>query len=41
MLSVVNTGEIGPGDFVVLVQGRLLSRYLLGELPTFPHLLPR
>jgi CRISPR-associated endonuclease Cas1/CRISPR-associated protein Cas4 len=83
VLSVVNTGEIGPGDFVVattgtalttagrrrfveaferrlsqetthplfgyrvsmrrllLVQGRLLSRYLLGELPTFPHLLPR
>ena len=83
VLSVVNTGEIGVGDFVVattgtaltsagrrrfveaferrlsqetthplfgyrvsmrrllLVQGRLLSRYLLGELPTFPHLLPR
>lgn len=83
VLSVVNTGELGPGDFVVattgtalttpgrrrfveaferrlsqevthplfgyrvsmrrllLVQGRLLSRYLLGELPTFPHLLPR
>jgi len=83
VLSVVNTGEIDAGDFVVattgtaltsagrrrfveaferrlsqetthplfgyrvsmrrllLVQGRLLSRYLLGELPTFPHLLPR
>jgi len=83
VLSVVNTGEIGPGDFVVattgtalttagrrrfveaferrlsqevthplfgyrlsmrrmiLVQARLLSRYLLGELPTFPHHLPR
>jgi len=83
VLSAVNTGEIGAGDFVVattgtaltyggrrrfveaferrlsqetthplfgyrvsmrrllLVQARLLSRYLLGELPTFPHLLPR
>jgi CRISPR-associated protein Cas1 len=83
VLSVVNTGEIGVGDFVVattgtaltsagrrrfveaferrlsqetthplfgyrvsmrrllLIQGRRLSRYLLGELPTFPHLLPR
>jgi CRISPR-associated endonuclease Cas1/CRISPR-associated protein Cas4 len=83
VLSVVNTGELGPGDFVVaatgtaltaagrrrfveaferrlsqevthplfgyrlsmrrmiLVQARLLSRYLLGELPAFPHHLPR
>ena len=83
VLSVVNTGEIGPGDFIVattgtaltttgrrrfveaferrlsqetthplfgyrvsmrrllLVQARLLSRYLLGELPAFPHHLPR
>lgn len=83
VLSVVNTGEIGPGDFVVattgtaltaagrrrfveaferrlsqetthplfgyrvsmrrlvLVQARLLSRFLLGELPAFPHHLPR
>jgi CRISPR-associated endonuclease Cas1/CRISPR-associated protein Cas4 len=83
VLSVVNTGEIGAGDFVVaptgtaltppgrrrfieaferrlsqetthplfgyrltmrrlmLVQARLLSRFLLGELPSFPHHLPR
>ncbi len=83
VLSVVNTGEVGPGDFVVaatgtaltpagrrrfieaferrlsqetthplfgyrvsirrllLVQARLLSRFLLGELPVFPHYLPR
>ncbi|HEX5326140.1 MAG TPA: CRISPR-associated endonuclease Cas1 [Acetobacteraceae bacterium] len=83
VLSVVNTGEVGPGDFVgattgtalttagrrhfveaferrlsqetthplfgyrvsmrrlLLVQARLLSRYLLGELPAFPHHLPR
>ena len=83
VLSAVNTGEIGAGDFVVattgtaltsagrrrfveaferrlsqetthplfgyrvsmrrllLVQARLLSRYLLGELPVFPHHLPR
>lgn len=83
VLSVVNTGEIGAGDFVVattgtalttagrrrfveaferrlsqevthplfgyrvsmrrllLVQARLLSRFLLGELPVFPHHLPR
>jgi len=83
VLSAVNTGEIGPGDFVVattgtaltaagrrcfveaferrlsqetahplfgyrvsmrrllLVQARLLSRFLLGELPAFPHHLPR
>ena len=83
VLSVVNTGEVGPGDFVVtvtgtaltqagrrrfveaferrlaqetthpvfgyqvsmrrmlLVQARLLSRFLLGELPTYPHYLPR
>lgn len=83
MLSVVNTGEVGPGDFVVavtetaltqagrrrfvrafehrlsqetthtvfgyqvsmrrmlLIQVRLLSRFLLGELPTYPHYLPR
>jgi CRISP-associated protein Cas1 len=83
VLSVVNTGEVGPGDFIVattgtalttagrrrfveaferrlsqetthplfgyrvsmrrllLVQARLLSRFLLGELPAFPHHLPR
>ena len=83
VLSVVNTGEIGPDDFVVaitgtaltqagrrrfveaverrlsqetthpvfgyrvsmrrllLVQARLLSRFLLGELPSYPHYLPR
>ncbi len=83
VLSAVNTGEVGPNDFVVavtgtaltqagrrrfveaferrlsqetthpvfgyqvsmrrmlLVQARLLSRFLLGELPTYPHYLPR
>jgi CRISPR-associated endonuclease Cas1/CRISPR-associated protein Cas4 len=83
VLSAVNTGEIGPGDFVtavtgtgltqagrrrfmeaferrlsqetthpafgyqvsmrrmLLVQARLLSRFLLGELPSYPHYLPR
>lgn len=83
VLSAVNTGEVGPSDFVVavtgtaltqpgrrrfveaferrlsqetthpifgyqvsmrrmlLVQARLLSRFLLGELPTYPHYLPR
>ncbi|HEY7269696.1 MAG TPA: CRISPR-associated endonuclease Cas1, partial [Dehalococcoidia bacterium] len=83
VLSAVNTGEIGPGDFVVattgtalttagrrrfvaaferrlsqetthplfgyqvsmrrllVVQARLLSRFLLGELPSYPHYLPR
>jgi CRISP-associated protein Cas1 len=83
VLSAVNTGEIGPGDFVVaatgtaltqagrrrfveaferrlsqetthpdfgyqvsmrrmlLVQARLLTRFLLGELPAYPHHLPR
>jgi CRISPR-associated endonuclease Cas1 len=83
VLSAVNTGEVGPGDFVVgatgtsltqagrrrfveaferrlsqeathplfgyqvsmrrmlLVQARLLSRFLLGELPAYPHYLPR
>jgi len=83
VLSVVNTGEIGPNDFVVavtgtaltqagrrrfvealerrlsqetthpifgyqlsmrrmlLVQARLLSRFLLGELQSYPHYLPR
>ncbi|HEX4112586.1 MAG TPA: CRISPR-associated endonuclease Cas1 [Stellaceae bacterium] len=83
VLSAVNTGEVGPSDFVVavtgtaltqagrrrfveaferrlsqetthpvfgyqvsmrrmlLVQTRLLSRFLLGELPTYPHYLPR
>ena len=83
VLSVVNTGEISPGDFVVaatgtaltsagrrrfidaferrmlqetthpvfgyrlsmrrliLVQARLLARFLLGELPSYPHYLPR
>lgn len=83
VLSVVNTGEIGPNDFIVavtgtaltqagrrrfveaferrlsqetthpifgyqlsmrrmlLVQARLLSRFLLGELQSYPHYLPR
>jgi CRISPR-associated endonuclease Cas1 len=83
VLSVVNTGEVGPSDFIVattgtaltapgrrrfveaferrlsqeithplfgyrlttrrllLVQARLLSRFLLGELPSYPHHLPR
>ena len=83
VLSVVNTGEISPGDFIVaatgtaltsagrrrfidaferrmlqetthpvfgyrlsmrrliLVQARLLTRFLLGELPSYPHYLPR
>jgi len=83
VLSAINTGEIGPGDFVVavtgtaltqparrrfleaferrlsqetthpifgyrlsmrrmlLVQARLLTRFLLGELPSYPHYLPR
>lgn len=83
VLSAVNTGEVGPDDFVVavtgtaltqagrrrfveaferrlsqetthpvfgyqvsmrrmlLVQARLLSRFLLGELPSYPHYLPR
>jgi CRISP-associated protein Cas1 len=83
VLSAVNTGEVGPSDFVVavtgtaltqagrrrfveaferrlsqetthpvfgyqvsmrrmlLVQARLLSRFLLGELATYPHYLPR
>ena len=83
VLSAVNTGEVGPNDFVVavtgtaltqagrrrfveaferrlsqetthpvfgyqvsmrrmlLVQTRLLSRFLLGELPSYPHYLPR
>ena len=83
VLSAVNTGEIGPDDFVVavtgtaltqagrrrfveaferrlsqetthpvfgyqvsmrrmlLVQVRLLARFLLGELPAYPHYLPR
>jgi CRISPR-associated endonuclease Cas1 len=83
VLAAVNTGEIGPGDFVsgatgtaltqpgrrrfveaferrlsqetthpvfgyqlsmrrmLLVQARLLSRFLLGELPGYPHYLPR
>jgi|SRR5580658_2217089 CRISPR-associated protein Cas1 len=83
VLSAINTGEVGPSDFVVgatgtaltqsgrrrflaaferrlaqetthpvfgyqlsmrrilLVQARLLSRYLLGELPSYPHYLPR
>ena len=83
VLSVVNTGEISPGDFVVgatgtalnaagrrrfidaferrlsqetthpifgyrlsmrrlvMVQARLLTRYLMGELPSYPHYLPR
>ena len=83
VLSAVNTGEVGPSDFVVavtgtaltqagrrrfveaferrlsqetthpvfgyqvsmrrmlLVQARLLSRFLLGELPAYPHYLPR
>ncbi|MGH7191744.1 MAG: CRISPR-associated endonuclease Cas1, partial [Acetobacteraceae bacterium] len=83
VLSTVNTGEVGPNDFVsaptgtaltqagrrrfveaferrlsqetthpvfgyqvsmrrmLVVQARLLSRFLLGELPTYPHYLPR
>jgi len=83
VLSVINTGEVGPDDFVVavtgtaltqagrrrfveaferrlsqetthpvfgyqvsmrrmlLVQARLLSRFLLGELSSYPHFLPR
>jgi CRISPR-associated protein Cas1 len=83
VLSAVNTGEVGPTDFVValtgtaltqagrrrfveaferrlsqetthpvfgyqvsmrrmlLVQARLLSRFLLGELSSYPHFLPR
>ncbi len=83
VLSLVNTGEISPSNFVVgatgtaltaagrrrfiaaferrlsketthpifgyrlsmrrliLVQSRLLTRYLLGELPSYPHYLPR
>ncbi|HZV07700.1 MAG TPA: CRISPR-associated endonuclease Cas1 [Gemmataceae bacterium] len=83
VLSAVNTGEVGPNDFVVavtgtaltqagrrrfveaferrlsqetthpvfgyqvslrrmlLVQARLLSRFLLGELSSYPHFLPR
>ena len=83
VLSAVNTGEVGPSDFVVavtgtaltqpgrrrfveaferrlsqetthpifgyqvsmrrmlLVQARLLSRFLLGELPVYPYYLPR
>jgi len=83
VLSAVNTGEVGPNDFVgavtgtaltqagrrrfveaferrlsqetthpvfgyqvsmrrlLIVQARLLSRFLLGELPSYPHYLPR
>ncbi len=83
VLSAINTGEVGPGDFVVaatgtaltqagrrrfveaferrlsqetthpvfgyqlsmrrmlVMQARLLSRFLLGELPSYPHYLPR
>jgi CRISPR-associated endonuclease Cas1/CRISPR-associated protein Cas4 len=83
VLSAVNTGEVGPDDFVMavtgtaltqagrrrfvevferrlsqetthpvfgyqvsmrrmlVVQARLLSRFLLGELPSYPHYLPR
>ena len=83
VLWAVNTGEVGPNDFVVavtgaaltqagrrrfveaferrlsqetthpvfgyqvsmrrmlIVQARLLSRFLLGELPSYPHYLPR
>ena len=83
VLSAINTGEVGPGDFVVsalgtaltapgrrrfvaaferrlsqetthpvfgyqlsmrrlvIVQARLLSRFLLGELSSYPHYLPR
>lgn len=83
VLAAVNTGEVGPNDFVVavtgtaltqagrrrfleaferrlsqetthpvfgyqvsmrrmlLVQARLLSRFLLGELSSYPHFLPR
>jgi CRISPR-associated endonuclease Cas1 len=83
VLSAVNTGEVGPDDFVaavtgtaltqagrrrfveaferrlsqetthpvfgyqvsmrrmLLIQARLLSRFLLGELSSYPHFLPR
>jgi CRISPR-associated endonuclease Cas1 len=83
VLSVINTGEVSPADFVtaatgtaltqagrrrfveaferrlsqetthpvfgyqlslrrlLVVQARLLSRFLLGELPSYPHYLPR
>lgn len=83
VLSAINTGEVGPDDFIVaatgtaltpagrrrfvdaferrlsqetthplfgyrlslrrliLVQARLLSRFLLGELASYPHYLPR
>jgi CRISPR-associated endonuclease Cas1/CRISPR-associated protein Cas4 len=83
VLSAINTGEVGPDDFVIgltgtgltqsgrrrfvdaferrlsqdtthpvfgyqvsmrrmlVVQARLLSRFLLGELPSYPHYLPR
>jgi len=83
VLSVVNTGEIGPDDFIIaatgtaltthgrkrfleaferrlsqetthplfgyrvsmrrllLVQARLFGRFLLGEIPAYPHHLPR
>ena len=83
VISAINTGEVGPTDFVIgatgtsftqsgrrrfvaaferrlsqetthpvfgyrvsmrrmlLVQARLLSRFLLGELPRYPHYLPR
>lgn len=83
VLSAINTGEVGAGDFVVaatgtaltqagrrrfveaferrlsqetthpvfgyqlsmrrmlVMQARLLSRFLLGELPSYPHYLPR
>ena len=83
VLSAVNTGEVGPNDFItavtgtaltqagrrrfveaferrlsqetthpvfgyqvsmrrmLVVQARLLSRFLLGELPSYPHYLPR
>lgn len=83
VLSAINTGEVGAGDFVVaatgtaftqagrrrfveaferrltqetthpvfgyqlsmrrmlVMQARLLSRFLLGELPGYPHYLPR
>ena len=83
VLTVVNTGEVAPGDFVtgatgtalsnagrrrfvsaferrlsqetthplfgyrlsmrrlLTMQARLLSRYFLGELPSYPHYLPR
>jgi CRISPR-associated endonuclease Cas1 len=83
VLSAINTGEVGPSDFIVaatataltqsgrrrfveaferrlsqdtthpvfgyqvsmrrmlLVQARLLTRFLIGELPSYPHYLPR